>query len=94
MLVTFYSKAYEDITYFGEIAKTLIHMMGHSGAIPGAIKAQDLPAALDSLRHELQNSKAADAEDDNAVGLAKRAVPLINLIQAAIKKDCDILWDV
>lgn len=93
MLVTFYSKAYENITYFGDVAKTLIQMMGHSGTIPGAIKAQDLPASLDRLRNELQQSDSADSADDNSVGLAKRAVPLINLLQAAIKKDCDVLWD-
>jgi len=26
------------------------------------------------------------------IHLAKRATPLINLLQAAIKKDCDVLW--
>ena len=29
---------------------------------------------------------------DPKIGLEKRAIPLINLLQAAIKKDCDVLW--
>jgi hypothetical protein len=49
MLVTFTSKAYADITMFGDIAVTLLKMMGHSGTVPGAILAADLPAALSRL---------------------------------------------
>ena len=99
MLVTFHSDAYENITYFGDVAKTLLHLMGHSGTIPGAILAEDLPEALSQLQNGLGKNKnaAIDQEDDDGdveIGLAKRAIPLINLIQASIKDKCNVLWDV
>lgn len=99
MLVTFHSNAYENITYFGDIATQLIKLMGHSGTIPGAIKAQDLQESLRSLQQGLikANAHSAEAncdEDDVDPGLEKRAFPLINMLQASIKNNCDILWDV
>lgn len=98
MLVTFHSDAYENITYFGDVATQLLKLMGHSGAIPGAIKSQDLPQALSSLQQGLgkNNSNSSGQEDDDeeeVIGLAKRAIPLLNLLKASIKSDCDVLWD-
>lgn len=97
MLVTFHSNAYENITYFGDVAKQLLTLMGHSGTIPGAIKSKDLPAALSHLQQGLQGKgEPAAREDDDGeveIGLAKRAIPLINLLHASIKDDCDVLWD-
>lgn len=97
MLVTFHSDAYENITYFGDIAKQLLTLMGHSGTIPGAIKSHELPAALSQLQQGLQGKKNPVQEEDEEgeveIGLAKRAIPLINLLQASIKKDCNVLWD-
>jgi hypothetical protein len=96
MLVTFYSDAYENITYFGDVAKQLLTLMGHSGTIPGAIKSKDLPQALNQLQQGLKGefvSSTRNEEDDEEIGLTKRAIPLINLLQASIKNDCDVLWD-
>lgn len=96
MFVTFHSNAYEDISYFGDVAKRLLALMGHSGAIPGAIKAGDLSAALNQLQSGLSNEKStnkADDENEEEISLARRAVPLIALLQAAIEKDEDVLWD-
>ena len=96
MFVTFTSDAYENITYFASVAKQLITLMDHSGAVPGAIKAADLPLALSNLQHGLghegaSSSSSAD-EDEPEISLAKRAVPLIHLVEAAIKNNCDVLW--
>lgn len=95
MFVTFTSQAYENITYFHSVAKQLLNLMEHSGAIPGAIKASDLPHALNNLKHGLPHQElGAQADDDEPeISLAKRAVPLIQLIEASIKKNCDVLWD-
>lgn len=98
MLVTFHSDAYEDITYFGDVAKQLLSLMGHSGTVPGAIKFEDLPQALTHLQQGLakSNSPASDKEDEDGemlIGLEKRAIPLINLLQASIRDECNVLWD-
>ncbi|MFY9974144.1 MAG: DUF1840 domain-containing protein, partial [Chromatiaceae bacterium] len=50
MLVTFKTEAYANITMFGEVAVTLLKLMGHSGTIPGALLAEDVPTALARLK--------------------------------------------
>jgi len=50
MLVTFETKSHAPITMFGDVAVTLIKMMGHSGTVPSALLAQDVPAALERLK--------------------------------------------
>lgn len=57
MLITFHTDAYEDITYFADIAKRLLSLMGHSGTIPGAIKSEHLPEALERLQAGLKKEK-------------------------------------
>jgi len=49
MLVTFTTRAYADITMFGDVALALLKMMGHSGTVPSTILAADVPAALSRL---------------------------------------------
>ena len=97
MLVTFTTDAYADITMFGDVAKTLLKMMGHSGTVPSAILAEDVPAALSRLTTAIEAAKAAPSvddedEDEPQVSLSNRAWPLINLLTAAAKEDCDVMW--
>lgn len=63
MLVTFRTKAYANITMFGDVAKQLLELMGHSGTVPSAIKAKDVPTALARLEAAIRERKAADAAD-------------------------------
>ncbi|MCC8986245.1 MAG: DUF1840 domain-containing protein [Candidatus Contendobacter sp.] len=103
MIVTFRTKAHADIVIFGDIAITLLKLMGHSGTVPSALLADEVPAALERLRtavaaHKATVPKAAeDVEDDDAdespVDLAQRAFPLIELLAAAATEKCDVMWD-
>lgn len=97
MLVTFTTKAYADITMFGNVALTLLKMMGHSGTVPSAILTADVPAALNRLTaaiHAGNHPPATEAKgaDDSAVSMAHRALPLIALLTAAAKENCDVMW--
>lgn len=95
MFVIFTSDAYENITYFHSVAKQLLVLMEHSGSIPGAIKAADLPLALNNLKHGLphqENTSFGEEGDEPEISLAKRAVPLIHLLEASIKKNCNVMW--
>ena len=103
MLVTFTTDAYADITMFGDVAVALLKMMGHSGTVPSAILATDVPAALSRLTAGIEAEKAAPSVDDNdndenededepRVSLSTRALPLINLLTAAAQADCDVMW--
>src|SRR5690606_27882768 len=57
MLVTFKTKAYANITMFGDVAVKLLRMMGHSGTVPSAILADDVPAALERLKAAIAEEK-------------------------------------
>ena len=58
MIVTFRSKAHADIMMFGDIAVSLLKLMGHSGTVPGALLAEEVPMALDHLRKAVAAHKA------------------------------------
>lgn len=90
---------------FGDVAITLLKMMGHSGTVPGALPAAGIPAAIARLEqalaadgiHEQNNPgpepAASDPDAPTPVGLGLRAYPLIQLLSAAVKQDCDVMWD-
>ena len=98
MLVTFHSKAAGDITMFGEVAVELLKMMGHSGTVPSAILARDIPVALDQLQHKLgvtaPPGKVHEEEGEEPhVDLRKRAYPLIQMLRASAREGADVLWE-
>ena len=101
MLVTFSCKAYPNITMFGDVAVRLLTMMGHSGTVPSAILAADIPAAVAKLEARVAAEgkspapgEASSANDDEpAVSLAQRAMPLIELFNTAASAGCDVMWD-
>jgi hypothetical protein len=97
MLVTFTTKAYADITMFGEVALAMLKMMGHSETVPGAIRAEDVPKALSLLTAAISAKNAlppvgGKAADEPVVSMANRALPLINLLAAAAKSDSYVMW--
>jgi hypothetical protein len=63
MIVTFRSPATESVMMFGDIAETLLKMMGATGRIPGALLAEDVPAALARLEREIQALKASESSN-------------------------------
>ena len=97
MLVTFTTDAYADITMFGDVALAMLKMMGHSATVPGAILAADVPASLSKLTAAIDAEKvSAPVEDQDTdepvVSMANRALPLIDLLTAAVKADKDVMW--
>jgi hypothetical protein len=97
MLVTFTTKAYADITMFGDVALSMLKMMGHSATVPGAILAADVPEALSRLTAAIDAEKSspllADKDaDEPVVSMAHRALPLINLLAAAAKAGSNVMW--
>ena len=96
MLVCFKTDAYESIIYFAEQATVLLKLMGQTGVIPGALIAKDMPSALANLHQALDlNPNAAKnghQQSSDQISLRHRALPLIGLLEAAIKKHKDVLW--
>src|SRR5688572_23774972 len=102
MLIKFNSDV-GAFTMFGDVAVPLLKAMGHSGAVPGALLAADIPAALALLKQAVagkqpdphQRTRAdADEDPDDAVTLRKRAFPLIDLLTQAAARNADVMWDV
>lgn len=97
MLVTFTTKSYADITMFGDVALAMLKMMGHSGTVPGAIRAEDVQAALGRLTAAVNAGAsppphAGKEADEAAVSTSHRALPLMNLLAAAAKDGRDVMW--
>lgn len=99
MLVTFHSKASADITYFGEVAVSLLKMMGLSGEVPSALRPEDIPEAMARLKVALHNLEGeasphlGEEDEAPAVALSQRAMPLIKLLEASRQADCHVMWD-
>jgi hypothetical protein len=103
MLITFETKAYANITMFGDVATALLKLMGHSGSVPGALMADDVPAALAQLKAAVQahpdepldstSAAANDGEESEHVSLAHRALPLIELLTGAAAEHENVMWD-
>lgn len=109
MLITFSSKAHNDVTMFGDIAQSFIKMMGYTTEIPGAITAEDVNSALANLEKNLAVAVAADQqqiaqdkqqavdiddedEKESEIKITVRAIPLIELLKAAISAKSYVMW--
>ena len=101
MLVTFKTSAHGNITMFGDVAKSLLLLMGQSGNVPGALMAEDVSPALKELQEGLNQSNDEETappldEDDNAqapVAISVRAKPLVDLLEAAIASNESVMWE-
>ncbi len=106
MIVKFSTRA-GALTMHGDAAVILLKAMGHSGTVPGAILAAELPAALARLRKALEAqaqvpppAEPATTDDDDdererepPVSIRMRALPLIDMIETAIARDSDLMWE-
>lgn len=103
MLITFTTPAHADITMFGEVGIALLKLMGHSGTVPGALLAEDVPAYLARLKDAVEqnpnaplNPKPVDddprARSEQSVSLSHRALPLIDLMEAAVRDEKNVMW--
>lgn len=99
MLITFKTKSYANITMFGEVGLKMLELMDYGTSVPGAIIAEDVPQALSNLQNRLESlvevvEPAGEADEEQpAVSLHTRAVPLIELLQSAVEDQNIIRWE-
>jgi hypothetical protein len=99
-MITFSTDRYSDISMFNEVAEQLLHAIGHSGTVPGAILAEDVPAALQRLKQATASDAAVSSNSDDAddsgespsVSLKARALPLIALFESAQQNSSNVMW--
>lgn len=96
MLIEFEGENTGSITMFGEAATRLLKMMGQSGQPEGAIREEDIPAALNKLKEALGHLQEPEAEEDEdgelPVSITTRATPLIDLLESGIEKGGYMMW--
>lgn len=103
MLITFKSIAAAPVQMFGNVALQLLELMGRMPKAPGALFAEDVAEALALLQQGLSEREAleeaelpqdsADKEKPAVIPLKHRAVPLIALMQAAIREQKGVSWE-
>ena len=99
MLITFKTSAYANITMLGDVGRKMLQMMAFGSSVPGAIISRDVPAALDNLQMALDKLppqvEPADqaGEDEPAVSVHTRAIPLVELLQAAAADETHVRWE-
>lgn len=101
MLVTFSTPAHGDVTMFGDVAVRLLKMMGRNDTVPSALYAEDVQAALERLKAAVDltrskpqtNMPAEDEDEEAAVSISHRALPLIELLEAAVHEKCSVMWE-
>jgi hypothetical protein len=77
----------------------MLEMMAFGHSVPGAIIAGDVPTALDNLNQALDKlppqAEPADeaGEDQPAVSMHTRAIPLVELLQAAVADEVHVRWE-
>jgi len=96
MLIRFSSKTGTSIAMHQKQADMMLEMMKRSGKIPGALKAEDVPAALEALEAAIlieKEKEAANDMHDDAISIGTRAHPLLQLLKQAIKDEEFLMWD-
>lgn len=104
MPITFKSKYSPDVLMLEAVARELIHLMGHSGTVPGSLASEDIPAALARLEgaisegpgRALKADSGRDEDEDKRerpVSVAHRAGPLIAMLKTALKEREHVIWE-
>jgi len=105
-IVKFKSKAAADIVMFKNNAEDLFRVMGLELSGRGVIEPADLPALHAQLVAAINTEKMAQAEPvdetdlsaeekaalSNQVSLGQRAYPLLQMMEAAMRKQVDVHW--
>jgi hypothetical protein len=109
MIVTFQSRNSADVMMFGDVARHMMQLIGKEPADRGVVTVEDLPAAIARLKAAIAadkaartnrpagaqaENKAAADEREPVVGIAQRALPLLELLERSLKEDAPVLWGV
>ena len=97
MLITFSSPAYANITMFSDVAFHMLRLMGRNQNVPGALLIEDIPQALQQLQAGLEQSPEpepsfVEEDEEDAVSLSTRAIPLIELLKASLADEASVMW--
>ena len=107
-MITFRSDAAADIMMFDDVARRMMEIMGREFSTRGIITAEQLPEAIARLKAAIAEDRARHAGEYDPpeteetpgggqrayVGLAQRAVPLVEMFGYALKAGKPVMWGV
>jgi len=100
MLITFKTPAHANVTMFGDVALNLLKLMGHSQTVPSALRPEDIPQAVEKLHQGLaaaaiteKQAQGDNEEEEPTVSIKHRALPLVELLQAAHRAQARVMWE-
>lgn len=88
---------------FNDVARRMMEIMGKGTAERGVITVEQLPEAIARLRTAIAEDRAAGRPEDEdggegeeglRIGLAQRALPLVELLERAREEKVPVLWGV
>ena len=99
MLITFKSQASGDVMMFGDVATSMMKIIGKENTPKGIITVEDLPAAIDRLNAAIAEDRhtrksVADGDQGPAITIAQRALPLVELLDGSLKRDVPVVWGI
>jgi hypothetical protein len=103
-MITFRSEVGPDIMMFDDVAHHMMELMGKETTDRGVVTVEQLPetiarlktaATLDRAQHgDPLNEEDEASEAARPVGLAQRAVPLIELLEISLDRQKPVTWGV
>jgi len=107
-MIIFRSDAAADIMMFDDVARRMMEIMGREFSTRGIITVDQLPAAIFRLKAAIAEDRARHAGEYDQpeteevpgggkrayVGLAQRAVPLVEFLEYSLKAEKPVMWGV
>jgi hypothetical protein len=101
----FKSKADGDLIMMAPVGDQILRILGREPAAKGIIEVAALPDAIRALEEAIaaaelvrRDAKRSDDDDDGhgaeAVGLAQRAWPMLEMMRRSLAERADIVWGV
>jgi glutamate/tyrosine decarboxylase-like PLP-dependent enzyme len=103
MVFEFKSRATGTIVMTGDVASSILKIIGKEASPQGVIVPDTMEACISALLAAIDRQKANDKSSDNAkedadgkpvISLAQRAHPFIDMLRAAKAANRDITWGV
>ena len=100
-MLRFATKSWRNVDFFDKDGARMLAAMGCSGKVPGGLGPDDLDAALEALqaavaaaeRRREETGEDQDQDDDTVVAPKSRALPLIELLDSAIRHEAYVTWE-
>lgn len=107
-MITFRSRAAADVMMFDDVAKRMMDLMGKEQTARGIVTVEQLPEVIARLKAAIAADRALHAGELDTpesepvpgggqrayVGLAQRAVPLVQLLEYSLKDETPVTWGV